>query len=223
MLDGPEGHHAATVQRLRRRRGAAARRRPGRHGRGAWSPPSAEARADVWPSDPGGTQPAPDPRLVVVQGIAKGDRGELAVQAMTEVGVDEIVPWAAARSVGRSGAASAAARPATRGRPPPARPPSRPAAPGCPTVGGDPDESTARSPPGSAPRRPRSCCTRRRPTPLATVEPAGARRRSCWWSARRAASRRTSWRRSRRPGACRCGSGRPCCARRRREWPRCRC
>lgn len=45
------------------------------------------------------TAPAPDPRLVVVQGIAKGDRGELAVQAMTEVGVDEIVPWAASRSV----------------------------------------------------------------------------------------------------------------------------
>jgi 16S rRNA (uracil1498-N3)-methyltransferase len=43
--------------------------------------------------------PAYDPRLVVVQGIAKGDRGELAVQAMTEIGVDEIVPWAAARSV----------------------------------------------------------------------------------------------------------------------------
>ncbi len=42
---------------------------------------------------------APDPRLVVVQGIAKGDRGELAVQAMTEIGVDEIVPWAASRSV----------------------------------------------------------------------------------------------------------------------------
>src|SRR6185369_5831064 len=45
------------------------------------------------------TLAAPDPRLVVAQGIAKGDRGELAVQAMTEVGVDEIVPWAASRSV----------------------------------------------------------------------------------------------------------------------------
>jgi 16S rRNA (uracil1498-N3)-methyltransferase len=40
-------------------------------------------------------------RLVVAQGIAKGDRGEFAVQAMTEVGVDEIVPWAAVRSVVR--------------------------------------------------------------------------------------------------------------------------
>lgn len=46
-----------------------------------------------------GHEPAADPRLVVVQGIAKGDRGELAVQAMTETGVDEIVPWAASRSV----------------------------------------------------------------------------------------------------------------------------
>jgi 16S rRNA (uracil1498-N3)-methyltransferase len=44
-------------------------------------------------------EPAPVPMIVVVQGIAKGDRGELAVQAMTEVGVDVIVPWAAARSV----------------------------------------------------------------------------------------------------------------------------
>jgi 16S rRNA (uracil1498-N3)-methyltransferase len=42
---------------------------------------------------------APDPRLVVVQALAKGDRGELAVQAMTEAGVDVVVPWAASRSV----------------------------------------------------------------------------------------------------------------------------
>jgi 16S rRNA (uracil1498-N3)-methyltransferase len=41
----------------------------------------------------------PNPRLVVVQGLPKGDRGELAVQAMTETGVDEILPWAATRSV----------------------------------------------------------------------------------------------------------------------------
>ena len=34
-----------------------------------------------------------------MQALPKGDRGELAVQAMTEVGVDVIVPWAAARSV----------------------------------------------------------------------------------------------------------------------------
>jgi 16S rRNA (uracil1498-N3)-methyltransferase len=39
------------------------------------------------------------PRVVVVQAIPKGDRGELAVEMLTEVGVDRIVPWAASRCV----------------------------------------------------------------------------------------------------------------------------
>lgn len=43
--------------------------------------------------------PPPRPRLVVVQGLPKGDRGELAVEMMTEAGVDVIVPWAASRCV----------------------------------------------------------------------------------------------------------------------------
>ena len=41
----------------------------------------------------------PDPAITVVQALPKGDRGELAVEVLTEVGVDRIVPWAAARSV----------------------------------------------------------------------------------------------------------------------------
>lgn len=45
------------------------------------------------------TVPAPSPRLVVVQAIPKGDRAELAVEMLTEVGADVVVPWAAARSV----------------------------------------------------------------------------------------------------------------------------
>lgn len=45
--------------------------------------------------------PPPDPTLVVVQALAKGNRAELAVELLTEAGVDEIVPWAAARSVAR--------------------------------------------------------------------------------------------------------------------------
>jgi 16S rRNA (uracil1498-N3)-methyltransferase len=40
-------------------------------------------------------------RVTVVQAILKGDRGELAVELMTEVGIDTIVPWAAERSVAR--------------------------------------------------------------------------------------------------------------------------
>ena len=98
-LDGPEGHHAATVQRLRvgetlllaDGRGGLVEGVVVAVGRGSLDVEVGAAR-HVAP---------PDPRITVVQGIAKGDRGELAVQAMTEVGVDEIVPWAAARSVTR--------------------------------------------------------------------------------------------------------------------------
>ena len=43
----------------------------------------------------------PATRLVLVQALAKGDRDEMAVQAATELGVDEIVPWAASRSISR--------------------------------------------------------------------------------------------------------------------------
>ncbi|GAA2690836.1 16S rRNA (uracil(1498)-N(3))-methyltransferase [Actinoplanes palleronii] len=96
-LDGPEGHHAATVQRLRvgevlilaDGRGGTATAEVTAVGRGSIDVAVRQRAAE----------PATDPRLVVVQGIAKGDRGELAVQAMTETGVDEIVPWAASRSV----------------------------------------------------------------------------------------------------------------------------
>jgi len=45
---------------------------------------------------------------VLVQALAKGDRDELAVQAATELGVDGIIPWQAARSVARWDAAKAA-------------------------------------------------------------------------------------------------------------------
>lgn len=41
------------------------------------------------------------PAIWLVQALAKGDRDELAIQAATELGVDRIIPWAAARSVAR--------------------------------------------------------------------------------------------------------------------------
>lgn len=98
-LGGPEGHHAAAVARLR----------PGERlllGDGRGGTATAVVRVagrgtlDVEIISRRYAAP-PDPRVVVVQGIAKGERGELAVQAMTETGVDVIVPWAAARSVAR--------------------------------------------------------------------------------------------------------------------------
>lgn len=46
-------------------------------------------------------QEPPASRIVLAQALAKGDRDELAVQAACELGVDEVVPWQAERSVSR--------------------------------------------------------------------------------------------------------------------------
>ena len=43
--------------------------------------------------------PPPCAALVLVQALAKGGRDELAVETATELGVDAVVPWQAARSV----------------------------------------------------------------------------------------------------------------------------
>jgi 16S rRNA (uracil1498-N3)-methyltransferase len=45
--------------------------------------------------------PAPQPEFVLVQALPKGDRGPLAVDLATELGVDRIVPWTASRCVTR--------------------------------------------------------------------------------------------------------------------------
>ncbi|TDB85384.1 16S rRNA (uracil(1498)-N(3))-methyltransferase [Actinomadura sp. KC216] len=97
VLDGPEGRHAATVRRLR----------PGER---VDLTDGAGLLAECVVTDAGRAsltldvlarhrQPPPSPRVVVVQALPKGDRGELAVETMTEAGVDEIVPWSAARCV----------------------------------------------------------------------------------------------------------------------------
>jgi 16S rRNA (uracil1498-N3)-methyltransferase len=43
----------------------------------------------------------PAPRLTVVQALAKGGRDEQAVEAMTEIGVDEVVGWQSERCIAR--------------------------------------------------------------------------------------------------------------------------
>jgi 16S rRNA (uracil1498-N3)-methyltransferase len=96
-LDGPEGHHAADVARLRVGEDLLLGDGAGGTAR-AVVDAAARGRLELSIVERRYREPA-DPRLVVAQGIAKGDRGELAVQAMTEAGVDEIVPWLAARSV----------------------------------------------------------------------------------------------------------------------------
>lgn len=96
-LDGPEGHHAATVRRV-----VAGERVDLADGRGILAECVVVAAGRDWID---ATVlaceqfPDPAPSLTVVQALPKGDRGELAVDVMTEVGVDQIIPWAAARCV----------------------------------------------------------------------------------------------------------------------------
>ncbi len=101
-LSGEEGRHAAQVRRIR----------------------TGEV---IWISDGAGTAvrgpvvevgkqqlaidiaevvhlPAGPVRYVAVQALPKGDRAQLAVEMLTELGVDEIVPWQAERSVVKWGA-----------------------------------------------------------------------------------------------------------------------
>lgn len=96
-LDGPEGRHAATVRRLRvgEQLVLADGRGARRLGRVSWVGRD-ELDVDCGPVE---VVAEPDPRLVVVQALPKGDRAELALELLTELGADEIVPWAAERSV----------------------------------------------------------------------------------------------------------------------------
>ena len=99
VLSGPEGRHAATVRRLS----------PGERvdltdgagtvaecvvtgTRAATLELAVRARR---------TDPAPQPAVVVAQAIPKGDRGQLAVEMLTEAGVDAVVAWQAERCVTR--------------------------------------------------------------------------------------------------------------------------
>ena len=96
-LDGPEGRHAALVRRLQPRE-----RIDLTDGAGLLAQ-CVILHSDGYALDLEVQElrmvPAPSPRLTVVQGLAKGDRGETAVETMTEIGVDVIVPWSAGRSI----------------------------------------------------------------------------------------------------------------------------
>jgi len=99
LVDGTEGRHAVEVLRLT----PGERVRVG-DGRGA------VAESEVLSAGPEGLRvavrsrfevPAQAPEFVLVQALPKGDRGPLAVDLATELGVDRIVPWTAARCITR--------------------------------------------------------------------------------------------------------------------------
>jgi 16S rRNA (uracil1498-N3)-methyltransferase len=99
VLDGSEGRHAATVMRLGRGEPVVLTDGAGLRVEGVVAA-TGRGRLDVEVRTRVQVPPA-KPRLVVVQALPKGDRGELAVETLTEVGVDLVVPWAAARCVTR--------------------------------------------------------------------------------------------------------------------------
>jgi 16S rRNA (uracil1498-N3)-methyltransferase len=96
-LDGDEGRHAVVVKRIRvgervvltDGRGEAAECRVTSVTRQGLSAEVLVRRS----------QARAVPRLVVVQAIPKGEHAERAVDLLTEVGADVIVPWAASRNV----------------------------------------------------------------------------------------------------------------------------
>jgi 16S rRNA (uracil1498-N3)-methyltransferase len=102
VLDGDEARHAVTVRRMR-----AGERLTVSDGAGSAADcvieavrPGRDAALDLaieerW------SEPAPRLRVIVAQALAKGDRGELAVELATEAGADAVLPWRAERSVAR--------------------------------------------------------------------------------------------------------------------------
>ena len=101
-LDDDDRHHLVRVLRVRDGEAVTAS-----DGRGSW-------RACEWRGDrlvAAGdvvVEAAPVPPVTVAFALTKGEKPELTVQKLTEVGVDRIVPFAAARSVVRWDEAKAA-------------------------------------------------------------------------------------------------------------------
>ena len=98
-LAGDEGRHAAVVRRIQ----------PGEmimigngRGRGVRGVVVEVRGAGLVVEVLGHLTTVAEPRcFVAAQALAKGDRSELAVEMMTEMGISEIVPWQAARSIVR--------------------------------------------------------------------------------------------------------------------------
>ena len=93
VLTGPEAHHAGTVKRLLP--GEAAWLADGNGGLAETVVAEVARDRVVFTVTLRREVAERRPRLVVVQALPKGERAELAVELLTELGVDEIVPWSA--------------------------------------------------------------------------------------------------------------------------------
>ena len=98
LLDGDEGRHAVSVRRIRIDEQIHLTDGHGQLITGTVISAEGKDRLLVRVLDRTHTA-QPQPTLTVVQAIIKGDRGELAVEMLTEAGVDRIIPWSASRCV----------------------------------------------------------------------------------------------------------------------------
>ena len=100
IVQGPDARHAVTVSRLAVGETVTVGNGAGVTASGTVTEvtPPAEFR---FTAESVITQQRPHPALTLVQALAKGGRDEMAVQAATELGVDRIIPWSAARSIAR--------------------------------------------------------------------------------------------------------------------------
>lgn len=97
VLDGHEGRHAAVVRRIGAGEEVDLVDGAGRRARTQVIAASHEG-LDVTVVE-ATQEPEPEPRLVLVQALAKGDRDDQAIEAATELGVDAIIPWQSQRSI----------------------------------------------------------------------------------------------------------------------------
>ncbi|MCX5334173.1 16S rRNA (uracil(1498)-N(3))-methyltransferase [Streptomyces sp. NBC_00140] len=98
VLEGPEGRHAVSVKRLQPGEEVVLTDGAGRYAVCDVIGTEGKDRLIVHMTSVS-EEPEESPRVTVVQALPKGDRGELAVETMTETGVDAIVPWQAARCI----------------------------------------------------------------------------------------------------------------------------
>lgn len=99
LLQGEEGHHAASVRRMRVGEAIALTDGHSTHARGVVA--SVASKSLEVKVESVATISTPTPRFSLVQALAKGDRDELAVQAATELGVYSVIPWQSERSVSK--------------------------------------------------------------------------------------------------------------------------
>ncbi|WP_206489340.1 16S rRNA (uracil(1498)-N(3))-methyltransferase [Rhodococcus sp. KRD162] len=99
VLDGKEGHHAATVRRIRV--GERVLLGDGAGGLADTVVSAAEKNRLELTVQSRSEMPPPTPAVTLVQALPKADRSELAVELATEAGIDAVVPWQSSRCVAR--------------------------------------------------------------------------------------------------------------------------